>query len=61
MKKLLKKAEVRDRTTWSFAHIDRLERDGRFPKRVKLGTGRVAWPEEEIDKYISDHISKRDS
>ena len=58
--KLLSKKEVRDRTTYSFAHIDRLENQGLFPKRVRLGF-RVAWVESEIEQWIQDRIYERDA
>ena len=56
--KLLTKKEVRDRTTISFAQIDRLEHRGLFPRRVKLGF-RVAWVEDEVDAWIEDRILDR--
>ncbi len=58
--KLLSKKEVRDRTTYSFAHIDRLEKQGLFPTRVRLGF-RVAWVESEIDEWIRNRIFERDA
>jgi prophage regulatory protein len=61
MKKLLTKKEVRDRVCYSFAHVDRLEKEGRFPKRVRLGPSRVAWVESEIDDWITDRIAERDT
>ena len=57
--KLLSKKEVRDRVTYSFAHIDRLEAQGLFPKRVRLGF-RVAWVEEEVNDWIKARIAERD-
>jgi prophage regulatory protein len=32
-------------------HIDRLEKAGKFPKRVRVGANAVAWIEEEIDGW----------
>lgn len=58
--KLLSKKQVRERVSYSFAHIDRLEADGRFPKRVRLGF-RVAWVEDEIDDWINARIAERDA
>lgn len=58
--KLLSKKEVRERVKYSFAHIDRLEKEGRFPKRVRLGPQRVAWVETEIDDWIAALVAKRD-
>jgi len=32
--------------------VDRWERAGRFPRRVKIGPNRVAWIRQEIDDWI---------
>ena len=52
--------EVRAKTTYSPAHIDRLEKAGLFPKRVQLGQIRVAWVESEVDLWIEARIAERD-
>ena len=58
---LLSKKTVCARTTYSPAHIDRLEKQGLFPKRVKLGQIRVAWVESEVDQWIEARIADRDA
>ncbi len=58
--KLLTKKEVRDRVCYSPQHIARLEKAGKFPKRVQLGPNRVGWVEAEIDAWIRDRIDDRD-
>jgi prophage regulatory protein len=58
--RLVTKKQVRERVCYSFAHIDRLEAEGRFPKRVRLGVNRVAWVEDEITAWIADRIAERD-
>lgn len=42
-------------------HIGRLERDGKFPKRVKVGPGRVAWFEDEIEAWLDALSAARDT
>jgi prophage regulatory protein len=43
------------------AHIWRLEREGKFPKHLRLGKGgRNAWVEDEIDAYVAKLIAERD-
>jgi prophage regulatory protein len=59
--RLLTKRQVKDLVCYSFAHIDRLEAQGRFPKRVRLGAMRVAWVETEVQEWIAGLIAKRDS
>jgi predicted DNA-binding transcriptional regulator AlpA len=42
------------------ATIDRLEADGRFPKRIRLEpTNRVAWLRREVMAYLRDLAKRR--
>lgn len=59
--KLLSKKAVREKVLYSPAHIARLEAAGQFPKRVRLGTGRVGWVDEEVDDWIRARIAERDA
>jgi len=47
--------------TYSKPHLWRLEKAGKFPKRVPLGPGRYAYVESEIDAYIAALIAARDA
>lgn len=40
--------------------IWRLEKSGKFPRRVKLGGAAVGWLESEIDQWISGKMVERD-
>jgi prophage regulatory protein len=44
---------------YSFAHIARLEADGQFPKRVRLGACRVAWVSDEVQAWIDERVAAR--
>jgi prophage regulatory protein len=44
---------------WCRMHIDRLEKQGKFPTRVRLGEATVAWPEEEIDAFLAEKTAQR--
>lgn len=58
--RLLDRKALRERgVTYSAWHISRLEKAGKFPKRVKFGA-RVFWVEAEIDEWIADRIAERD-
>lgn len=57
--KLLSKKEVRGIVLYSFAHIDRLEKSGKFPKRVRLGQNRVGWVEQEIYDWVQRLMDQR--
>jgi prophage regulatory protein len=45
---------------YSKVHLWRLERWGKFPKRVTLGQNRHGWLESEIDSWILDRAAARD-
>lgn len=45
----------------SFAHIDRLEKRGRFPRRIKLGNhrySRVVWRYDDILAWIEERAAE---
>jgi len=46
---------------YSKPHLWRLEKAGKFPKRVPTGPGRYGYLECEIDAYITQKIAERDS
>jgi prophage regulatory protein len=46
---------------YSKPHLWRLERQGKFPKRVPVGAGRYAYVEAEIDDHNARKIAERDS
>jgi prophage regulatory protein len=58
--RILSKKDVRALVLYSPAHIDRLEKAGLFPRRVRLGPGRVGWVEEEVRRWIQMRITARD-
>jgi prophage regulatory protein len=45
---------------FSRTHLDRLEKAGRFPRRVHVGPHTVAWIEDEINQWIAARLSERD-
>lgn len=50
---LLKKVQLSDPTVW------RMEREGRFPKRLQIGANSVAWIEAEVDEWIANLAATR--
>jgi prophage regulatory protein len=46
---------------YSKVQLWRLEKIGKFPKRVALGASRYGWAEHEIDSWIAARIHERDS
>lgn len=58
---LLSKKQVRAMVLYSPAHIARLEKAGAFPKRVRLGQGRVGWVKDEVEAWVRARIAERDN
>jgi len=52
---LLSKVSLSDPTVW------RLERAGRFPKRISLGGNSVGWIESEVEGWIQEKKAERDA
>jgi predicted DNA-binding transcriptional regulator AlpA len=53
--RFLTKKQVREKTTLSYAEIDRREHRLKFPKRHRLSEaprGRVVWWEHEVDEWM---------
>jgi prophage regulatory protein len=48
----LRLPEVQQLVPYSKMHIDRLEKAGEFPRRIKLGAGRVVWKQSEILAWV---------
>ena len=46
---------------YSKPHLWRLEKAGKFPKRVPIGPGRYGYVEAEIDQYLENKIAERDA
>jgi prophage regulatory protein len=57
--RIMSKKELRQLVLYSSEHIRRLERAGKFPKRVVLGPGRVGWLESEVWAWLEKRISER--
>jgi prophage regulatory protein len=60
-KKLLNREQMHERIGWkpSNSHLWRMEKQGKFPARVRLSYSKVCWVESEIDEWINERIEKR--
>ena len=56
---ILRKDEVAERVGYSAMHLWRLEKAGKFPRRVQLGPRRVGWVEAEVDAWIKARAAER--
>ncbi|MCP3444210.1 AlpA family transcriptional regulator [Bradyrhizobium sp. CCGUVB14] len=62
MPKLIRFRELREYgVSLSRRQIDRLEADGKFPKRVPLTSWSVAWVTAEIEAWVNSRIDARET
>ena len=45
---------------YSRVHLDRLERAGMFPRRIRLSPATVGWEESEVDAWLKSRMAERD-
>ena len=57
---ILRMKEVVKRVGYCRSHLWRLERDGRFPRKIRLGPNSIGYVESEIDEWIAARIAERD-
>jgi prophage regulatory protein len=58
--RLITQRELRGIIPFTPQHILRLEKKGRFPRRVRLGENRVVWLLSEIEAWIAERMAARD-
>ncbi len=58
--RILSKRQLKELVLYSPQHIQRLEKAGRFPKRVQLGPNRVGWVEEEVLDWLNARLERRE-
>ncbi len=61
--RFLSMKQVRALVLYCRAQIQRLENEGKFPKRVRLGNGprsRVGWIESEVMDWMKERIALRE-
>jgi prophage regulatory protein len=57
--RLLRRAEVEQKTGFKRAHIYNLMREGKFPKTLRVGIRAVRWDSVEVDQWIADRRRER--
>jgi prophage regulatory protein len=60
MKRILRFAQVEDRTGLKHSAIYERIGNGTFPRQVPLGPKAVGWLETEIDEWIAQRVRRRD-
>ena len=61
MNGLIDKRQLKELVLYTPQHIARLERAGKFPKRVKLGLNRVGWVRSEVEEWLEEKMAQRDA
>ncbi|MCB9947251.1 MAG: AlpA family phage regulatory protein [Rhodospirillaceae bacterium] len=58
--RLLSKRQLREVVLYSPQHIARLEKAGKFPRRVQIGPNRVGWVEAEVQDWLQERLDRRE-
>ena len=58
--RILRKPEVADRVGYSQVHLMRLEKSGKFPKKIQIGPASVGFLESEVDDWIMARAAERE-
>lgn len=59
LQRLITSDKIIELIPYSLVQINRLERCGLFPKRVKLGPAKIAWVEAEISEWLQQKMMER--
>ncbi|MFK7841709.1 MAG: helix-turn-helix transcriptional regulator [Sphingorhabdus sp.] len=59
MMRIVGKRELKEIVLYSPQHIARLEKAGKFPKRVQLGPRRVGWLLSEVEDWLKNRLENR--
>ncbi|MEM8541962.1 MAG: AlpA family phage regulatory protein [Pseudomonadota bacterium] len=57
--RILSKRQLKELVLYSPQHIARLEKAGKFPKRLRLGPNRVGWVESEVLEWLEIRLAAR--
>ena len=57
--RIIDRSELDMMIPYHLEHIRRLEKDGKFPKRIQLGPHRVGWLLSEVEAWINERAAKR--
>ncbi|MEL7275574.1 MAG: AlpA family phage regulatory protein [Pseudomonadota bacterium] len=57
--RILSKRQLKELVLYSPQHIARLEKAGKFPKRIQLGPNRVGWVEREVLDWLEERMATR--
>jgi prophage regulatory protein len=58
-RRILRRAEVEQKTGFKRAHLYQLMKEGKFPKALRLGIRAVGWDSVEVDQWIAERRKER--
>ena len=58
--RIVSKRELKEMVLYSPQHVARLEKAGKFPRRVQLGLNRVGWVESEVLDWLQERMERRE-
>ena len=58
-RRVLRLAEVEQKTGFKRAHLYSLMKAGKFPRSFRLGARAVGWDSLEVDRWIAERLSER--
>jgi prophage regulatory protein len=58
-RRILRRAEVEQRTGFKRAYLYQLTKAGKFPKARRIGIRAVGWDSAEVDQWIADRLNQR--
>jgi prophage regulatory protein len=58
-RRILRRAEVEQKTGFKRAHLYTLMREGQFPQALRLGIRAVGWDSVEVDAWIAERLKNR--
>ena len=59
--RILSKRQLKELVLYSPQHVQRLEKAGQFPLRVRLGPSRVGWVEAEVLDWLEVRLASREA
>jgi len=59
--RILSKRQLKELVLYSNSHVARLEKAGKFPKRIQLGPNRVGWVETEVMDWLQQRLDCREA
>ena len=58
-RRVLRRAEVEQKTGFKRAHIYNLMKEGKFPQTIRLGIRAVGWDSHEVEQWILQRLQDR--